>query len=565
MGTGFCPLTHVAFSMDGAMATATQVDPSGLTAQVEVPRYAVSGPVQVYSAGTPTLAGSGSFLVQDFRRHSGFGFVNDDDTENKAGGRLFGWDDMDTAFGDNAYITIPFTSVRLLQDPLVVAVMIPVANALSAASSGLCWGMVRASQIIVDENSITKWTSGAAQPDLFWAPETANLGHFIHGEHVAQISVEFIYPWLDYHASNVDQFISDIRAAVKDGGAFLAGYSHVIEPYDVEEKTDRYLVHCYNPNLPFAYGEYSGSGAATYNIHEKRMTSSALTVMRTGQYSMDDGTGNHWQGNVGDPSFEIGLVPKKGFPRYPTPLVSLSFSSAIGVVGGVTGLVNKLLAIFSGDSTTPQVADAAGHTAFNADGSFNTGASRLPNAKRFFGKPGKPQLLIVRGDGGVYTHTLTAKKPGPTQSMIFGPGYAFVLSTTAAKKGETDRVQLTQSDKSVKVAAGSAKVLAMKMLIRVDQQTARAASINTTGRPGAPVQLAWEPATQSFRYVHAGGSQKLDVQLEQTGKTQVVRKLSVAVDAGDELHLQPDWSDLSKGGSLRVRKPNATESTRPLP
>jgi hypothetical protein len=269
-GVGFRPNSLVQFgnasptqTIDGRLETAASyVDPSGTWLTVNVPRYAVNGPVYVVLPDGTTLTSPAgqTFIVHNYRDTYGFSFHNF--TFNVTWGDVkgeWGGDQVDIS------ASIPFVGTIDSGIPSPAGLAFWAASAIAFNGKGACFGMALASRLLATNpggiNAANGLPSGQAQT-VYNLQKNDNLDNLIRQKHLAQWSAECAHEFLAWQASNAlgnisaqsvqNQIASELSTGDNPIICLEGGAGHTVVAYGLEPGPNGgYYIDVYDPNRPF--------------------------------------------------------------------------------------------------------------------------------------------------------------------------------------------------------------------------------------------------------------------------------------------------------------------------
>ncbi|MBM3878224.1 MAG: immunoglobulin domain-containing protein [Verrucomicrobia bacterium] len=555
-GRGFCPGAVVRFGNTDALATPTFVSPDGTELRVRVPRLATDGPLVLLKPDGSQLVSAESFQVRSFRNTLAYAFVNSADFQSAVGG--YGFNEVQELFGyDQTHVAFPNPLCPWICPDIVVED--PFAHLLASIASevldqGQCQGFALSSQrLLHGDRTLTDFPfqANAAEPTLWnlQGPEdlggpSAALSHFIHLEHLAQLGAEYLHHWLTTAAWNLTQANSrtiyqDLIEALNAGEypmlAIRDGISgHVVVAYDLEAiGFNEYLVHVYDPNLPFIAAENNLLGG----LHRDREERSRIHVTANNRWSKWHND-RFWSG-----SFDtLVIVRYQDVPLRPSLPTSLK---------GLTTL------IFGGAVQTTQLADDAGRTWLGADGHLNLEpATRLPEATQFAPLAGPAvggAQIVLLGAEGTYTHTVRGTGAGSYSTTLLGFHYVARLLDVPVHLDLHDTVRWDTDRPGIQfVAETTGKPLTLEVTVRAPDGAVRTARLTTTSSSGDLNTLAFYDSERAqATYRHGGPATSCSLTLTQAdawGTTRAFTASPLYVDAGGTIDIAPaDWTDLATG------------------
>jgi hypothetical protein len=284
-GYGFQPGAKVIFGTPGTSdpkvlaqleATPSFIGNNGTWMKVNVPRYALSGPVEVIEPDGTVLTAPGTFTVENYRNTFGFSFENFNfnidwgNVKGEFGGNqvdftLFGWD----------------TGVPNPQGLTFWAIAAATLN-----GKGACFGMSLTSVLMSPIyqpwliNANNGLPNGAA-PTVYNLQRNGALDEMIEENHLAQYSAEVIHYYAQWQAENAlhqitaSTIYNEIDTALKAGDhpiiSMQAGADHSVVAYDLEpgpKGNGDYFIDVYDPNRPFNDGGNENTGAAHAGVEQ---------------------------------------------------------------------------------------------------------------------------------------------------------------------------------------------------------------------------------------------------------------------------------------------------------
>ena len=549
VGQGFCPGSRVRFGADTTESIPEEIDPSGTSLRVRVPRYATSGPLTVV-APDGAFASSGAFAVQSPRASEGFAFNNysHDGVGLSEVRDLYGADqtnitlDLCWPFGCNVVTPIP--------SPLT-GLYILISNAM-LEGNGSCFGVAVASQhITTGQAPISQFAAAGAttawQLDATSGP-AAQLRRRIRTWHTAQLSSRFLQNWLGSAATNLATGGSGTRGRIE--AELTAGRNplvtlrkggggHVVVAHDVRPGADGgYLVDVYDPNVEFVGGENTDAAG-----HRSRMDVSTITVRPGGGWTHPGAyAGGAWSGSA-DAMIAAPLSLLGTRPLMPTTL---------------SGIASLIVPFADGAGSVAQVTDSRGRKLLDRNGELNTNAgTRIPDATIAAGLVGSESgpLYLVDADG-TYTQTLVGSRSGTTGTAMFGPGFAAHLTGIATRKGNDDRVRIDAGDGELDVDASRGGNLRARLARGLRGGVEAGADVQIAGGDAGDHGFRLDPRGSGFTYDNNGsGPATAAVTLSWSGRDGVPGSTTlppIAVPRGGRAEIQPaTWSQLA-GSRVRI-------------
>jgi hypothetical protein len=566
-GTGLSSDCEVQFGNPYALASPRSVSADGTALDVTVPRLATDGPVTLITPNGCSIASPAQFAVHSYRNTNGFAFANptipgvsfDDVTQ------LFGYDQTHFSFPNPFLPFILPDIVTPIPDPLA-GLFTAIAD--QALNDGQCSGMSLASQRLIHGNEpfsafplqagatdATVWNLAA--PDAAGGPPDT-LKHYIHVQHIAQLSAEALHHYLTESLANLllgsGHVYADVAQALATGDfpriSMRDGTSgHEVVAYNLEQDPSQpgaFYIDVYDNNVPFTTAENLDA-----KTHRDAEDGSRIHVDPNGHWEFpnlpEDQSQPRWNGTLDT----LAVTPYSVVPVQPTIPTSLA---------GLTILI-------LGDSAqTAQVSDAAGHTLLAPDGTTNTDtATRLPDATVFAPEHGSdpaPPLYLLGGDGpyrqtvrtatGSYTDTLLSHDFGVrVDDLQASPGASDTLTLDAAAKGFHFQ------------AGGTSESLTAQLIARAADHTEHTATIHTTSFGGAGDGFAFDPSGQTLTYTHEGPATDFSVTLsgfDQDGSPITFTSPLLHLGSGDRATFSPaDWHYLNTI-TLTVTHPDGSQS-----
>ena len=564
-GGGFGSGTTVTFGADTPVVPSF-IAPDGTSLTVMVPPTAASGQLTVTtSAGVAT--GAPNFAVDNYRNTRGLSWVNSGSFQDMVG-KTYSFDDATALFGAGATNFNIFG--WLVANPLVF-VFLGIADLLLSAG-GQCYGMSLSSlrfatrQMNVNlfpQQPANAEPHGPSGPDV-WTLNGPTLGSgkndspmlsaLVHQQHLAQLSHECIANWISFHlgVNSAAGLRNAINQAFMAGGAngvgaMIAlnpsiGEGHVVVAYEiVDTGGGNFDILVYNCNTPFGPGE-----DADPNVRAGATPGSVIHVMSNGSWSFS-GFSPAWTGGI----FNITVIPLNAIPFPPSiPWLELA-------VAGL--LAAEVIWIVAGDADVTQVSDGKGHLLL-AKGQWNVDPkTKLPGVRPMpaFGGLGISSIpAFVGNNPGPLTHTITGKAAGTYDLHWLGGGSGVTMSSVPISAQSSDtavlrsgRIDFTPGENKAVTATlhGSSSA----------NQAPRTATLKTTASAGAAVGLSFDPAADSFNYIHQGAPTTYTLELssfDAQGKPTTFATPPASVGKGDTHTFKPDWRQLEAGaGSVSVR------------
>jgi hypothetical protein len=258
---------------DQVAASPSSISLDGTVMHVNVPRYAVDGPVVVVEPDGTGLKLAAGFHINNYRNTFGFSFQN-------GFPYTVTWDNVKNEFGaDQVDIYGPHPQA-VPYPPFVIAewgdLGVPTPLALEAwaimkktlDNDGTCFGMALTSILMnefhPDWINATNGLPPGVLPTVFNLQMNDALGTMIEQNHIAQDSAEVISYFLDWQAENLNQNFNslDIYKKVNDALqagdhpiiSIQAGAQHSVVAYDLEpgpHNDGGFYIDVYDPNRPF--------------------------------------------------------------------------------------------------------------------------------------------------------------------------------------------------------------------------------------------------------------------------------------------------------------------------
>jgi hypothetical protein len=245
------------------------VNSSGTWLSVNVPRYAVNGPIVVVNPDGTGLKSSQSLTINNYRNTNAFNFHNFDYNIT--------WGEVKNEFGGSQVdicVPNPFGSGDTgVPSPIALGVWGITAAALNG--KGACFGMALTSVLMSEYNSAlisaaNGLPSGSAAT-VFNLQQNDALTGLVEQNHLAQISQQIIGNYLGWEvsshsASSVYNQISSLLSAGHHPIISLeAGANHAVVAYNLEPGPNGngdYYIDVYDSNRPF-------NGPASYGLDPK--------------------------------------------------------------------------------------------------------------------------------------------------------------------------------------------------------------------------------------------------------------------------------------------------------
>jgi hypothetical protein len=345
----------------GIGAIPTAISPNGTWLSVDVPRYAVNGPVEVIEPDGTVLTNPSmqTFVVANYRNTDGFSFQNFNFNVT--------WDMVTGEYG---------SQVDSPEGLLFWAICAGAFN-----GKGACFGMSLTSVLLSEyESSQIDATNGlpsGAAPTVFNLEQNGPLTAMIEENHLAQLSAEIISYCKDWETQNLlfginaAQVYSQIASALQKGDhpiiSLQSGADHAVVAYDLEPgpKGDGdYYIDVYDPNRPFG----PNNEQTDINTHMGIEQASRIYVDPASGWSFTM-AGNSAPNSGG---FDSLLV-------IPAGLVAsgVTFPGSISGLFMILGSTGASTAASHGGATTPAGSSGVAPTAVEAMPAVSTAAREL--------------------------------------------------------------------------------------------------------------------------------------------------------------------------------------------
>jgi hypothetical protein len=281
-GSGFLPGSKVQFGHTGTgafidpalLATPTAIDPNGTWMTVNVPRYAVDGPVlvQLPDGHILSTAPGLTFQVEDYRNTFGFSFANwpfrgltDDTFRAEFPGQI---GVTTSTIGSGLLGTITGGLVGALlgvgTDLSAQKILMSQAENMLNGIGGVCFGMDYTSLLLASNASLLYSTgalpAGSTAATVFNLQQNATLDTMLEQNQLAQVSAEmarYCFGWITtgHSAASVhDQIMGLLQTGQHPIITLGSGASHAVVAYDLEPGPNGngdYYIDVYDPNRPF--------------------------------------------------------------------------------------------------------------------------------------------------------------------------------------------------------------------------------------------------------------------------------------------------------------------------
>jgi hypothetical protein len=555
-GTGFCPGSKVQFGNLKAIADPDFISADGSELHVRVPRLGTDGALIVLLTNGGTMYSPSNFKVQTYRNQRGYAFCNSSNFQFQVGG--YNFSDCVELFGYNQTHLLGTG----IPDPLAGAFIL-IANA--ALHDGQCFGFSLSSQRLlhgdVSYNSFpfqfglstpTPWDLlGPGDCDAYGAA-SPQLTHYVHIQHLAQLSSEQAHYWLASASWNLTQASSStiynqVAAALNAADHPLIEINkdlangHVLVAYDLEPGAgpNDYYIDVYDPNLPFLTSENVDSSG---DAHQASEQNSRVHVTADNHWS-NPHNGGLWSGGFNN----LVVLPYNVVPVQPTLPTSLN------------GL---LTFVFGGSAQTVQFADTNGQTLFMLDGSINTNVvTGLTNAMPFAplsdAGPGPAGFIFAtttNASGGTYTndfvHTLRGTGSGTYTHSVLGRDFATRITDISANSNTLDTVTVNSQTPVVRFqTSDSSKPLKVQLLARATNGAVHTATFSTTTFANTGDKFSYDQSSERMIFTHAGPATAYSFtlsQADQNGNPAVFVSTNLLIGAGDTAIIGPaDWQNLA--------------------
>jgi hypothetical protein len=556
-GDRFAPGMVVQFGNQYAQATPTSISPDGTTIHVRVPRLATDGPLTlISSSGCAVATSSASFTVHSFRNTDGFAFANRslpgvsyDDIQE-----LFGYGQ--THLGINLCFPIGNCTITTpIPDPLA---LLFTGIASAALNDGQCSGFALASQRLArgdepiggypPQPGLTTGTVWDLQGPNSAGGPSAGLLHYIHIQHVAQLSSEalrhYVLEATAHAVGGAGTIRSEITSALLGGDfprvAIEDSDGHEVIAYNLEDDGHGgFDIDVYNPNVPFVTAE--NTNADTHRQNE----------------GYSDGTGDHGSRiHVGpDGHWSFPGLTRSGQPwNGPASLLLVTPYWVVPVHPTIPSSLEGIVTFFGSSSQSVQVMDSSGHYLLGSDGTLNIDpATHLPEALRFF--PGHASdtevalpLDVLMGDGP-YTEMVRGTTAGVYQGGILGDSFGVSLDGTPTAPDVVDTLTTDARAASFQFqTAASSKPLSINLMARAGDGAVHAAHLQTMSLAGGSDRFAFDAARQAFSYKHSGPATSFTLTLssvDSSGRPVSFASPKLTIGPGDTVTFKPsDWRHL---------------------
>jgi hypothetical protein len=550
-GTGFCPGAKVQFGNLHAVVDPVSISPDGSELHVRVPRLGTDGALMVWLPDGGKMYSPSNFKVQTYRNMRGYAFLNSDAFQNLVGG--YNFNDCVELFG--------YAQTHLLgtgiPDPLV-GVFVLIANA--SLKSGQCFGFSLSSQRLMHGDAAYNWFP--FQPNLTtptpWnllGPDNGDtvgaspsLTHYVHLQHLAQLSAEQVHYWLASASWNLTQASSSsiynqVAGYLNAGDHPLIeirdGDGHVLVGYDLEPGAgpNDYYIDVYDPNLPFITSEND----ALAGDHLTREQNSRVHVTADNHWS-NPHNGGLWSGGFNNlVVLPYNVVPVQ--PKLPTSLDGF------------------LTFVLGGSAQSAQFADTNGLTLFMPDGSINTNAAtRLTNAMPFAPlsdtNSGPAGFIFATTTNEIvgmttndFVHTVRGTGVGAYTHSVLGHDFITRIIDINANTNTLDTVTVNSQSPVVRFQTSDpSKPLKVQLLARATNGAVHTATFWTTTFANAGDKFSYDQSSERMIFSHVGPSTAFGFtlsQADQNGNPAVFVSANLLIGAGDTAIIRPtDWQNL---------------------
>ena len=571
-GHGFCAGSFVAFG-NGVDYRFGKTQPhwvsdDGQQMKVNLPLLAMSGPISISLSADPNAAdiamSTDSLAVQSYRNQNGYAFHNLSHID-------VSFDDVDDLFGDDqTHIQIDFcwpfgcTWTTPIPSPLA-AIFTGIAR--GALNDGQCFGMGLSSQRIMHGiKPISSFAPVGAThlhdlvgPDLGPLPSSLTVGqggdlvHYIHVQHIAQLSSEYLHHWIGQAAINVSETSGVIQEQIVE--ALLAGdhplislrnggTGHVVVAYniDVDESHTGVYIDVYDPNFEFA-NEFSLSPPlGPHRLREGFTDPTNPTYQEFGS-RIHLTSGGDW------------LLPHGNFTSPWTGSLDtlvVTRSSVVPVVPTMPASFDGLITLIFGDSVnTSQITDRTGRTLLNSKHELNRDrTTSIAGATRYAiqsSDDGHSDIYILRPDN-TYTQRIAGTGAGDYTNASISPSGMSSLTTHA----NTDTVdEITRNPRTAGLkfrSRGPSKSFSLNLVTSARDRSQRHVFFGTTSS-NAGDQISFDSSTDKIVFVHAGPTANYHFALEWAGVQGAPSSFvspTMQVRRGDRITVAPrNWSALA--------------------
>jgi hypothetical protein len=578
-GVGFCPGATVQFGNEFARVAPSFVSATGDQLKAVVPRLATSGPVGLVYGDTVRLSSPNALTVQSYRNQNGYAFHNLSNIPIE-------FDDVNELFGDDqTHLAIDFCW------PFGCSVTTPIPSPLAALFTGIargalhdgqCYGMSLSAQRILHGDRTLASLSGApgvstifsltpAIPTAAFPGTPAEVIHYAHVQHIAQLSAEFVHHWIGEAALNVAQPSGHIRSQVVS--ALLAGdhpyislrhdgKGHVVTAFNIEEdglNTGGFYIDLYDSNFEFLTSENSDG-----QFHRER---EGYTDPATGKefgsriHVKSDGQWTLPHVNSEDPW--VGGLDELVVTNY----------SVVPIVPTMPASFDGLITIIFGDAAfSAQITDAAGRRLLDAGGRVNRDpATAIAQASRFapLESPGDSSDIYVIKREGTYTQTIVGTASASYTNAAWSPG-GVTQVTTDARAGSRDVVTRLAGRPGVvfRSLTGPRAYTAELQFTGADRSQRTVVLRTTSSTEGDTV--AYDRARDAVTFRHLGAPTTYTIALQWAGASgppSSTQSAALHVARGDRVSVMPrDWTKLGlRDTEIRIEHANGRTDRTVIP
>jgi IPT/TIG domain len=565
-GSGFNSSSVITFGNNNATCSPSFVSGDGTQLQAQVPRLATSGFLTVTTGGA-TLSSLQPFTVDSYRNTSGFSFQNDGAFSTFVGGYNVDGNVTELFGSGQTTFTIGICPACITEDNPLAALFTWVAN--QVLNDGQCFGFSLASQRLLhyDQPYANPPVSGLPAQQIFPLQPGANsetpwnlqgpndnfssqIANYIHVQHLAQLSVEFLGHYVNQSWNNAlsassssisNAIASDLASgdhpliAIADG----IGNGHVLVAYDLEPGSgnDYCFIDVYDCDIPFVTAENSQDGST----HQRNVQTSRISLTENNNWSYSGVlSGAPWGGGFNTLIWTgYGVVPVT--PTMPTS------------PGAVLNLLTTI--IFGGAAQTTQISDSAGHTMFNTNGTLNTNAATaIPFATPFApltgNSSGSAQVFLL-GTNGNYTLSVGGASNGTYSASVVGSQSIARVIDVPIGPTIHDTLNLVSNTPGLTYSTdASNKPVTLQVMARATNGMVRNAILTTTTHSGAMEQLYFsDVAGDTISFSHTGPASVFTLALTQPdnqGNTTVFISPTINIDSNSIVSFSPsNWLALA--------------------
>jgi hypothetical protein len=417
-------------------------------------------------------------------------------------------------------------------------------------------------------------------------PPPAVLSDFIHVQHVAQLSDEWMHYFLNSALGGGSGTRGYIEGCLQNGDFPLVAirrspfHGHVVIAYDIEpnpQDPSGYLIDVYDPNEQFIalgdgqYGDdpnQAEDSDSTGVKHRNALLLSQITVGGNGAWSfpmnahnsdspngaLQYPAGDLWKGGPGDMiAGSCSIIPAT--PSLPGVFSSVLFTfegADLVLSAGKAPAAHDGSTARAGNVETVQLSDATGRILFSSGQVLNRDpGTRVPAAPiaPLSGDAGSAEAFAVR-QGVAYRHQVRGRTAG--QYSVALAGRLFSVSVTASTAaGQRDELTLDTGARSLTVKSGGTNVpLTAEVTVPGPDGSARVATLIVRTSAGASETLRFSSDAAALTYEHQGPPASYELHLSALNRAGRLHDFGsgarLVADGQTATFTPADWHDLGR-------------------